>query len=424
MRAPCDIPKWEDPISAETLPQLRLYYVRVGFLASAYVNQVGRGAGYDSPPQPRRTAHSRDETAQTPADPSYDGYALYNWKRFRKDGPIALGNIDTIQNFVHLYDERWFILVHVEIEAIAAEILSAIATIKRGLADNPEARSQHRPVAHRKRHTTTGRGAEAHPRAHGSDAILQDLPALHPLLRECDLRRRRPRPHAVSGRDRRAKQHHADVVAFMKIPHRRPYLRITSTICAIHAGRASGADRGGRGHARSSQSLEVRSRTTPSSTRWRLFAVSITAGPKNTSVAGLTIRAEPAAPPIWNGYNRCWSKPRRIAFELQRQARRNGSAPAKEFEDEDDCYRRLRRSGSEAERLARPSSRRRRDAHAGAGGRSIIRQGQLGPLTSPVPAVAVRASTCRGVPASVPVPALKSRSALLSLWLSPGGRAA
>lgn len=45
-------------------------------------------------------------------------------------------DIDTIQNFVHLYDEHWFILVHVEIEAIAAEILSAIATIKRRLMDD------------------------------------------------------------------------------------------------------------------------------------------------------------------------------------------------------------------------------------------------------------------------------------------------
>jgi len=38
-----------------------------------------------------------------------------------------------------MYDERWFILVHVEIEAIAAEILSAIATIKQRLVDKPEA---------------------------------------------------------------------------------------------------------------------------------------------------------------------------------------------------------------------------------------------------------------------------------------------
>ena len=58
---------------------------------------------------------------------SYDGYALYNWKRFDPAGSIALGNIDTIQNFVHLYDEHWFILVHVEIEALAAETLDGIA---------------------------------------------------------------------------------------------------------------------------------------------------------------------------------------------------------------------------------------------------------------------------------------------------------
>jgi indoleamine 2,3-dioxygenase len=64
---------------------------------------------------------------------SYDGYALANWKRFRPDGPIALGNIDTIQNFVHLYDEHWFILVHVEIEAQAAIILEAIARAERAL---------------------------------------------------------------------------------------------------------------------------------------------------------------------------------------------------------------------------------------------------------------------------------------------------
>src|SRR5262249_60311055 len=57
---------------------------------------------------------------------SYDGYALYNWKRFDPRRSIALGNIDTLQNFVHLYDEHWFILVHVEIEAIAARILAAI----------------------------------------------------------------------------------------------------------------------------------------------------------------------------------------------------------------------------------------------------------------------------------------------------------
>ena len=65
---------------------------------------------------------------------SYDGYALFNWKRFEASGPIALGNIDTIQNFVHLYDEHWFILVHVEIEALAAGTLQAIEQAEAALS--------------------------------------------------------------------------------------------------------------------------------------------------------------------------------------------------------------------------------------------------------------------------------------------------
>jgi indoleamine 2,3-dioxygenase len=121
--------------SDDTMRQLRLYYVRVGFLASAYINQVG---------QPRATTLPRNLAVplcsvcarlSRPPILSYDGYALYNWKRFDPHGPIALGNIDTVQNFVHLYDEHWFILVHVAIEAIAARILASIDRSARALAN-------------------------------------------------------------------------------------------------------------------------------------------------------------------------------------------------------------------------------------------------------------------------------------------------
>jgi indoleamine 2,3-dioxygenase len=115
------------------LPQLRLYYVRLGFLASAYVNQVGQEP---ATVLPRNLAVPLcDVCARLGRPPilSYDGYALYNWKRFDPSGPIALGNIDTIQNFVHLYDEHWFILVHVEIEARAAALLEAIDRIEAAL---------------------------------------------------------------------------------------------------------------------------------------------------------------------------------------------------------------------------------------------------------------------------------------------------
>jgi indoleamine 2,3-dioxygenase len=133
--------EWHIPALPERdLPVLRLYYVRLGFLASAYINQVG-----EEPAKvlPRNIAVPLcDVCARLGRPPilSYDGYALYNWKRFDPDGPIALGNIDTIQNFVHLYDEHWFILVHVEIEALAAGLLAAIAEAEEALAaHNPAA---------------------------------------------------------------------------------------------------------------------------------------------------------------------------------------------------------------------------------------------------------------------------------------------
>jgi indoleamine 2,3-dioxygenase len=123
------------PLPEEGLsePQLRLYYVRLGFLASAYVNQVGQEPAHVLPRNiagPLRAVCTR---LRRPPILSYDGYALYNWKRFDPAGPIGLGNIDTIQDFVHLYDEHWFILVHVEIEALAAGILAAIARVERAL---------------------------------------------------------------------------------------------------------------------------------------------------------------------------------------------------------------------------------------------------------------------------------------------------
>jgi indoleamine 2,3-dioxygenase len=121
------IPPWPpDGVPAPSVPCLRLYYVRLAFLASAYINQVS---------QPTATVLPRNLAVPLcfacrllgrPPVLSYDGYALYNWKRFDPTGPVALGNIDTLQNFVHLYDEHWFILVHVEIEAIAADILAGI----------------------------------------------------------------------------------------------------------------------------------------------------------------------------------------------------------------------------------------------------------------------------------------------------------
>ena len=116
------------------LPVLRLYYVRLGFLASAYVNQVGEEPATLLPRNLAVPLCDVCARLRRPPILSYDGYALYNWKRFDPGGPIALGNIDTIQDFVHLYDEHWFILVHVQIEALAAGLLAAIARVEEALS--------------------------------------------------------------------------------------------------------------------------------------------------------------------------------------------------------------------------------------------------------------------------------------------------
>jgi indoleamine 2,3-dioxygenase len=129
------IPLWPNVHARpDDLPTLRLYYVRVGFLASAYVNQVGEPPVTTLPSNLAVPLYRVCQLLRRPPILSYDGYALYNWKRFQKTRPIGLGNIDTIQNFVHLYDEHWFILVHVQIEAIAGRILDAVARVDSILA--------------------------------------------------------------------------------------------------------------------------------------------------------------------------------------------------------------------------------------------------------------------------------------------------
>ena len=89
------------------------------FLTSAYVHQIG---------EPRSTlvpkclavpfaSLSRRLGRKFPIL-SYDLYALNNW-RLKAGKEIRVDKLDTIQKFVRIPDEPWFILVHVEIEAEA-----------------------------------------------------------------------------------------------------------------------------------------------------------------------------------------------------------------------------------------------------------------------------------------------------------------
>ncbi|MDP2676093.1 MAG: hypothetical protein Q8O83_00170 [bacterium] len=64
---------------------------------------------------------------------AYSSYALHNWRRLDPSGPIALGNIVLINNFLGGLDEEGFIIPHDEIEAHAGPIPKTSLLLLRGL---------------------------------------------------------------------------------------------------------------------------------------------------------------------------------------------------------------------------------------------------------------------------------------------------
>ena len=77
--------------------------------------------------------HAVAEKLGRPPVLSYASYALDNWRRIDLDGPIELGNIALLQNFLAGVDEEWFILVHVAIEAQAGPAMQAIGLAQRAV---------------------------------------------------------------------------------------------------------------------------------------------------------------------------------------------------------------------------------------------------------------------------------------------------
>ena len=61
-----------------------------------------------------------------PAILSYPSYCLFNFRKIDPAKPAFLGNVEIVQNFLGGADEDWFILIHVDIEARAAQALRAI----------------------------------------------------------------------------------------------------------------------------------------------------------------------------------------------------------------------------------------------------------------------------------------------------------
>jgi len=122
-------------VAVRTLPRFELGALRspaeeraamrvLSFVGHAF---VWEGAA----PEPRLPAHlaapwcALATKLGRPPILSYGSYALDNWRRFDPQGPLRVENLAILQNFLGGQDEDWFILIHVEIEALAARALYA-----------------------------------------------------------------------------------------------------------------------------------------------------------------------------------------------------------------------------------------------------------------------------------------------------------
>jgi indoleamine 2,3-dioxygenase len=106
------------------------------FLASAYVHQIGEQEAKRIP-EGVAVPFSRLSLMMDRTTPilSYDLYCLNNWRRLDPNGSIRLENLDTIQKFVRIHDEPWFILIHAEIECKAAPAIGAIGRVQQAVLE-------------------------------------------------------------------------------------------------------------------------------------------------------------------------------------------------------------------------------------------------------------------------------------------------
>ncbi len=114
-----------DPAALADGPELRRAMLLLSFLGHAYVWGGSRPAARIPDVLAVPWAAVAERLGRPPVL-SYASYALDNWRRLDRVGPLELGNLALIQNFLGGADEDWFVLVHVAIEAAAAPALGAL----------------------------------------------------------------------------------------------------------------------------------------------------------------------------------------------------------------------------------------------------------------------------------------------------------
>jgi len=116
----------------ETPPEIRMRML--SYLGHAYL--WGQPETVTRLPAKLATAWARAATSVgRPPILSYPSYCLFNFRKIDDTKPAFLGNIEIVQNFLGGADEDWFILIHVDIEARAAQALRAIPDLLEAAAE-------------------------------------------------------------------------------------------------------------------------------------------------------------------------------------------------------------------------------------------------------------------------------------------------
>ena len=119
-------------------PEIERAMLLLSYFGHAYVWGDSEAAS-QLPAQLARPWQAVAARLERPPVLSYASYALFNWRRLDSAGPIALGNLALLQNFFGGLDEEWFILVHIEIEAKAADTLLAMSNAQAATSKNDKA---------------------------------------------------------------------------------------------------------------------------------------------------------------------------------------------------------------------------------------------------------------------------------------------
>ena len=193
------------------LPVLRLYYIRLGFLASAYINQVGRSRRNDPAAEHRRAALRRLPAARparrssaTTATPSTTGSgstrpARSPWATSTRSRTSSTSTTSTGSSWCTSRSRP----SPPRILAGDRPGRAAARAGRRGAAIDRGARPRSRDASGSRSRSCGGS------RRRWTRALLQDVPALHPVLRGRRVRGGRCRPDGLPRRDRGPEQRHA-----------------------------------------------------------------------------------------------------------------------------------------------------------------------------------------------------------------------